>query len=355
MPADYLFRLPSLPISAIEQPQISAFDPFTPDLQLLQRQDKELQAIFNFLKNGTWHDSISKQTIPKLAAITPKVFFDKNKLAWIRLEDHNYPRTTLWLPERYRKEALCETHNSMFAGHNAALKTYIKLTTSYYWPTVYSYVLKHTQTCLRCQQRKTAKPKNQPLAPLPIPDTPNSRIHADLFGPMVDASRKSAYILCITNKFTKYAVVTSSANKNAQTVAKALFEQWFCKFGIPAQIHTDGGKEFVNKLLAELCELLNVQHSKTTPYHPQCNTQVEVFSKTVKKYLASNVDETTLNWEEFLPALMLAYNTSYHSTIATTPFELLFGVRPRLPSLPAPDIQRVHYGESFPAKRLQML
>jgi transposase InsO family protein len=71
---------------------------------------------------------------------------------------------------------------------------------------------------------------------------------------------------------------------------KALFEQWFCKFGIPAQIHTDGGKEFVNKLLAELCELLNIQHSKTTPYHPQCNAQVEVFNKTVKKYLASYVD-----------------------------------------------------------------
>jgi len=52
---------------------------------------------------------------------------------------------------------------------------------------------------------------------------------------------------------------------------------------------------------------------------------------------------------------MLAYNTSYHSTIATTAFELLFGVRPRLPSLPAPEIQRVQYGESFPAERLQLL
>jgi transposase InsO family protein len=355
MPADYLSRLPSLPISTIEQPQIAAFDPFTPDLQLLQRQDQDLQAIFHFLKNNEWPATLTKQAIRNLAMLAPKVFFDKNKLAWIRLEDHNYPRTALWLPERYRKEALCETHDSIFAGHNAALKSYLKLTTSYFWPTVYSHVLKHTQTCLRCQQRKTGKKKNQPLAPLPIPDTPNTRIHADLFGPMVDASRKSAYILCITDAFTKYAVVTTIQNKDAQTVAKAIFEQWFCKFGIPAQIHTDGGKEFVNKLLGELCELLNVQHTKTTPYHPQCNSQVEVFNKTVKKYLASYVDETTLNWDEFLPALMLAYNTSYHSTIATTPFELLFGIRPRLPSLPAPEIQQHHYGESFPAERLQLL
>jgi hypothetical protein len=58
------------------------------------------------------------------------------------------------------------------------------------------------------------------------------------------------------------------------------------------------------------------------------------------------VDEATLNWDEFLPALMLAYYTSYHSTIATTPFELLFGVRPR---------QHQHYSESFPAERLQLM
>jgi hypothetical protein len=71
--------------------------------------------------------------------------------------------------------------------------------------------------------------------------------------------------------------------------------------------------------------------------------------------LASYVHETTLNWDEFLPALMLAYNTGYHSTIVTTPFELLFGVRPRLLSLPAPEIQCQHYGEFFPAERLQLL
>jgi hypothetical protein len=53
-----------------------------------------------------------------------------------------------------------------------------------------------------------------------------------------------------------------------------------------------------------------------------------------------------LDWENFLPALMLSYNTSYHSTIAMTPFELLFGEKPRLLSFPNPNIQRLHYGKS---------
>ncbi len=138
-------------------------------------------------------------------------------------------------------------------------------------------------------------------------------------------------------------------------MAKAIFNKWFCKFSIPAQIHTDSRKEFVNKLSHELFTLLNVQHTKTTPAHPQCNAQVEVFNKTVKKNLASFVDDTTLDWENFLPALMLSYNTSYHSTIATTPFELLFGERPRLPSFPNPEIQRLHYSESTAAERYQLI
>jgi hypothetical protein len=100
---------------------------------------------------------------------------------------------------------------------NAAQKWHIKLTSSYFWPNVYSQVLKHKQTCLRCQQCKSCKLKPPPLTMLPIPEQPNVRIHADLFGPMMGADHEHAYILCITDAFTKYAVVTSIPNKEAET------------------------------------------------------------------------------------------------------------------------------------------
>jgi hypothetical protein len=82
-----------------------------------------------------------------------------------------------------------------------------------------------------------------------------------------------------------------------------IYRDWFSIFGILAQIHTDSGKEFMNKLSAELFQLLNVNRTKTSPVHPQCNAQVEVFNKMVKNFLQSFVDDTTLNWETFLPAL----------------------------------------------------
>ncbi len=243
-------------------------------------------------------------------------------MVWVRLSDFNYPRTALYLPSRYRKEAMCEAHDSIVGGHNATHKTYLKISTSYFWPKMRQDIERHQNFCLRCQQRKKSTNKRTLLAPLPIPDHPNLRIHADLFGPMLTADSNKNFVLCITGAFPKYAVVTAIANKEAEMVADAIYRDWFAKFGIPAQIHTDGGKEFVNKLSAELFQL-NVRHTKTSPVHPQCNAQVEVFNKTVKKFLQSFVDDTTLNWETFLPALAISYNTSYHYTIATTPFELV--------------------------------
>jgi len=99
MPADYLSRLPSVSQKAETSNVIAAFDPFQPDLLQLQNQDSNLQAIFQFLKTGKLHENLTKRQTRTLAALAPKEFFDKNKLAWIRLEDYKYPRTALWLPE----------------------------------------------------------------------------------------------------------------------------------------------------------------------------------------------------------------------------------------------------------------
>jgi transposase InsO family protein len=126
-----------------------------------------------------------------------------------------------------------------------------------------------------------------------------------------------------------------------------IFVDWICRFGSSVQIHSDHGTEFVNKLNKELFKLLDIKHTTTTPGHPQCNAQAEVFNKTVAKYLSSFVDSSTLDWEQYLPALQFSYNTSYHSTIATTPYELLYGMNPRTPSIPGQDIQQKFYGESF--------
>jgi hypothetical protein len=67
---------------------------------------------------------------------------------------------------------------------------------------------RHKNVCLHCQQRKKSTNKRTPL---PIPDCPNLQVHADLFGPMIIADSNKKFVLCITDAFTKYAVVTAIA------------------------------------------------------------------------------------------------------------------------------------------------
>jgi hypothetical protein len=153
------------------------------------------------------------------------MFNNKDGLIWVRVTDYKYLRTALLLPRKYQKEAFCEAHNSIFGGHNATLKTYIEITSSYYWLGIYSDIKTPVQTCLTCQQQKRLPTKLTPLAQLPISEQPNWRIHAELFRLMLTADSNKKFVLCITDAFTKYAVVTSIQNKNSETVANAIFKE----------------------------------------------------------------------------------------------------------------------------------
>jgi len=167
-----------------------------------------------------------------------------------------------------------------------------------------------------------------------------------LFGPLRASDRNKKFILCLTDAYTKYVELVALDNKEAATVSTAIFDKWFCRYGIPGEIITDGGKEFTAQLSKELFKRLGSLHTTTTPHHPQCNSQAEVANKTIAKYLSSFVDDSTLNWEDYLAPLMFSYNTSFHRSIKTTPFFITFGIEPRMPGFPQTDVRRKFYGET---------
>ncbi len=161
----------------------------------LQMQDEVLQCIQTFRNTNQWPQTIPKQGRAYYTTMIDKWFQDKHKVVWVRLSDFNYPRMALYLPSRFWKEAMCEAHNSIVGGHNAAHKTYLKISTSYFWRKMRQDIERHQNFCLGCQQRKKSTNKQTPLAPLPILDCPNLRIHVDLFGPMLTVIKNSSFSL----------------------------------------------------------------------------------------------------------------------------------------------------------------
>ena len=57
-------------------------------------------------------------------------------------------------------------------------------------------------------------------------------------------------------------------------MAKKLVDKMFCRFSPPEQLHSDQGRQFESELLKEICTLLHIRKTRTTPYHPQCNGMV---------------------------------------------------------------------------------
>jgi hypothetical protein len=153
MPADYLSRLPTANPDTIAE-ITQCFDPFQPDLIELQKANVDLQRMNHFRVHGQRQADVSKAQAKYLQNLAIKLFQDAHHVVWIRLDDYKCPRTALYLPEKYQKTSLWEAHNHRFGGHNAALTTYIRISSSYYWPKLWSDILNHTKTCLRCQRRK---------------------------------------------------------------------------------------------------------------------------------------------------------------------------------------------------------
>ena len=70
---------------------------------------------------------------------------------------------------------------------------------------------------------------------------------------------------------------------------------------------------------------------KTTPFHPECDGQSERAVQTIKRMLTPYTNEDQNNWDEFLPQLSYAYNSSIHQSTNFSPFEVTFGYQARMP------------------------
>ena len=96
----------------------------------------------------------------------------------------------------------------------------------------------------------------------------------------------------ISDYFTHWVEAYGIPNQEANTVAGKIVDEVFCRFGIPEQLHSDMGAQFESKLIHEICKLLHINKTHTTPYHPQSDGLVERLNRTIQSMLATTIDES---------------------------------------------------------------
>ncbi|KAL5509722.1 hypothetical protein EMCRGX_G005140 [Ephydatia muelleri] len=176
-------------------------------------------------------------------------------------------------------------------------------------------------------------PSHKARAPMEISQTlrPMQRVAMDILGPLPETLRGNKYILVVGEYFTKWKEAFPLKDTEALTIAKVFVNEFVCRFGVPDSLHTDQGRNFEAKVLKEVCQLLGVKKTRTTPYHPQSDGLVERFNRTLLDMLSMAVKDDERDWDLLLPTLLFAYRTSRHVTTGVTPFQLMYGRDARLP------------------------
>lgn len=229
-------------------------------------------------------------------------------------------------------QILKENHDSPLSGHCGYHRMFQRIRDKYRWPKMRQDIKDYIKNCKSCQLNKTSRKRNK--APMEITSTSRQafeRLAIDICGPFPITEQGNRFVLTMQDDLTKFSHAVPLPNHEAPTVADNLVE-FFMMFGIAQRILSDQGKEFMSEVVKEVAKVLKLKHSIATAYHPETNGALERSHSTLKDYLKHYIHPQQHDWDKYVPIAMFCYNTHVHSSTKFMPYELVFGIKPRIPN-----------------------
>jgi transposase InsO family protein len=211
-------------------------------------------------------------------------------------------------------------------------------------------VRERVRACEICQRAKVSAGR-APLKPMSA-GFPMQRVGMDIV--KVGLSKNgNDRLLTIIDYFTKWVELVPIPDERASTIARAFFDNWIARWGAPHTLHTDRGKNVDGRIIRTLCELLHIDKTRTTAYHPQGDGLVERFHRTLHQMLRCHLQSVSADeWECVLPECLLAYRASVSASTGYTPHFLLTG---REMVLPLEVVYRVPESRMMPTACAEVL
>jgi hypothetical protein len=230
-----------------------------------------------------------------------------------------------------RHQVLLIAHS---AGHEGVQKTLHRLRADFYIPGDRARVQDWVRSCVTCQRNKTEtlRPAGM-LQPLEVPTQVWADIAMDFIEGLPKVGGKSI-ILTVVDRFSKYAHFIALGHPyTAASVARAFFDSIVRLHGFPSSIVSDRDPVFTGHVWRDLFRMAGVKLRFSTAFHPQTDGQSEVVNKVIAMYLRCVTGDRPRAWVDWLAWAEYCYNTSYHTALRATPFEVVYG-RPPPPILP---------------------
>jgi hypothetical protein len=138
-----------------------------------------------------------------------------------------------------------------------------------------------------------------------------------------------AFILTVVDRFSKYVhFIVLGHPYTASSVAHAFSDGVVRLHGFPSSIISDRDPVFTGHVWRDLFKLAGIKLRLSTTFHPQTNGQLEVVNKVIAMYLRCVTGDRPRAWVEWLPWHEYCYNTSFHTALRATPFEVVYGRPP---------------------------
>jgi hypothetical protein len=229
-----------------------------------------------------------------------------------------------------KQAILLALHNSAIGGYSGVNATYHKVRALFSWPHMKQEIQEYISKCAVCQQAKHENTKAPGLLqPIPVPESAWSMISLDFIEGLPKSQRFDT-ILVIIDKFTKYAHFLPLAHPfTTLSVAQVFVDNIYKLHGLPKAIISDRDKVFTSHLWQELFKLTDTTFNMSSSYHPQSDGQTERLNQCVETYLRCMTQACPSKWAKWLPLAEYWYNTTLQSAIGRTPFEALYGYKPK--------------------------
>lgn len=298
-----------------------------------QEKDPDLELILFYLKNKEEppeHEVFIASPAAKKYLVNKEQFFLKDNLVLCNRAKNDLVR--LVVPKTLVAEILTLNHDIPVTGHQGIDRTTARVKKNFYWYKMGDSVKSYIRSCSTCNERKKASRKAKcPLTQYHA-GAPMERVHIDFLGPLPETTKGNTNILVMIDQFTKWVEIVPLPSQTAEITAKAAVNEFFTRFGCPFSIHSDQGKNFESGLFKSLCETFRIYKSRTTPYRPSANGQVERVNRTLMDAVRCFVSKSQDDWDEFLPQLACALRSSVNRMTGLTPNEMMLGREITLPS-----------------------